>query len=365
MFYFEIAALSGEVSLALFSKMRASASKILAKEKVLREAVEKTAKNADEVEQVELLLRELKIIVNQVDKIVYEPLRFNKLYSISAAALDTALNVSKNIFFYLKNLTRANTETVFYKGVEIFTDSPAKVKVFLEEAAKVLKAKGVKGVEEFFENTGTILSKKRLHSQTGETFICNLIRKKEMNKYYYYEIEDFQYGIKNWNRNETLRGERFECFVTLADKPSVSETIGKNILYADLYVPKALNDTFQANKLDLTDISLGKTMLDDGYAVLKKDLGKDLDGIYGEWLNNPGYKDFGGESVNLTKLKEAMGKQKITKENLEKAAMETVTGKWAASKGFTKAQVLSDSKVYEDLDNNINLLKQLEVIFIK
>jgi hypothetical protein len=98
---------------------------------------------------------------------------------------------------------------------------------------------------------------------------------------------------------------------------------------------------------------------------LKKDLGKDLDGIYGEWLNNPGYKDFGGESVNLTKLKEAMGKQKITKENLEKAAMETVTGKWAASKGFTKAKVVSDKKVYKGLDNNINKLNELEVIFVK
>ncbi len=342
----------------MYKKIKASATKILAKEKVLRESVEN-------VEELELMLKEIRVIANQTDKIVYVPLRFDKLYSISGAALDTALNVSKNIFFYLKNLTKTNTETVFYKGVEVFTDSPAKVKLFLDDAAKILKAKGVKGVEEYFENTGTVLSKKRLHSQTGETFICNLVRKKEINKYYYYEIEDFQYGIQNWNRKQNLKSERFECFVALADKPNVAETVGKNILYADLYVPKALNDTFQANKLDLTDISLGKTMLDDGYAVLKKDLGKDLDGIYGEWLNNPGYKDFGGESVNLTKLKETMGKQKITKENLEKAAMETVTGKWAASKGFTKAKVVSEPEVYKYLNNDINLLKQLEVIFIK
>jgi len=311
------------------------------------------------------LFKELRIIANSADKIIYEPLRFNKLYSISAAVLDGALNISKNIFFYLKNLTKPNTETVFYKGVEIFTDSPAKVKLFLEDATKVLKAKGVNGVEEFFEATGSSLIKKRLHSQTGETFICDLIRKKEMNKYYYYEIENFQYGTKNWNRKNSLKSERFECFVTLANKPEVAETVGKNILYADLYVPKSLNDTFQSNKLDLTDISLGKTMLDDGYAVLKKDLGKDLDGIYGEWLNNPGYKDFGGESINLTKLKEAMKGKKITKENLEKAALETVTGKWATSKGFTKAKVVSDPEVYDELNENINLLTELEVIFVK
>lgn len=360
LFYFEMMALSGELSATLYSKLQTCATRIIAKEKVLKEAAE----NFDETRQIELLLKELRVIANQTEKIVYEPLIFNKLYSFSAAALDGALNVSKNIFFYLKNLIKTNTETVFYKGVEIFTDSPANVKLFLEDAAKVLKAKGVKGVEDFFEATGSSLIKKRLHSQTGETFICDLIRKKEMNKYYY-EIENFQYGTKSWNRKADLRNQRFECFVTLANKPEVAETIGKNILYADLYVPKVLNDTFQANKLDLTDISLGKTMLDDGYAVLKKDLGKDLDGIYAEWLKSSAYKDFGGESVNLTKLKEAMNGKAITKENLEKAAMATVTGKWAASKGFTKAMVVSKSEIYEFLDNNINLLEQLEVIFIK
>jgi hypothetical protein len=153
----------------LYKKIQASATKILAKEKVLRESVEN-------VEELELMLKELRVIANQTDKIVYVPLRFDKLYSISGAALDTALNVSKNIFFYLKNLTKTNTETVFYKGVEIFTDSPAKVKLFLDDAAKVLKAKGVKGVEEFFENTGTVLSKKRLHSQLRKVSrLCGIL----------------------------------------------------------------------------------------------------------------------------------------------------------------------------------------------
>jgi len=114
------------------------------------------------------------------------------------------------------------------------------------------------------------------------------------------------------------------------------------------------------------DISIGKTMLDDGYVMLKKEIGKDLDGIYAEWLKSSAYKDFpNSESVNLYDLKTAMKGKKITKENLEVAAMETVTGKWAASKGFTKAKVVSDSKVYDGLNDNINLLKELEVIFIK
>jgi hypothetical protein len=41
LFYFEIAALSGELSLALYSKLQTSARKILAKEKVLKEAAKK------------------------------------------------------------------------------------------------------------------------------------------------------------------------------------------------------------------------------------------------------------------------------------------------------------------------------------
>lgn len=56
LFYFEIAALSGELSLALYKKIQSSAGKILAKEKVLRESVE----NADEVKQVDKLIEELK-----------------------------------------------------------------------------------------------------------------------------------------------------------------------------------------------------------------------------------------------------------------------------------------------------------------
>ncbi len=50
-----MAALSGEVSLALYSKLQACARKILAKEKFLRDA----AKNADEAKQVDEVIEEL------------------------------------------------------------------------------------------------------------------------------------------------------------------------------------------------------------------------------------------------------------------------------------------------------------------
>ena len=195
MFYLEILSLSGELSVALYSKLQKSALKLVdnpknkAKlEKGLDALVDQKQISKSEANEV---IAHLKIVGNEVEKISYVTLRFDKLYSISAAALDTALNVSKNIFFYLKNLTKANTETVFYKGVEIFTDSPAKVKVFLDDAAKVLKTKGVKGVEEFFESTGSVLTRKRLHSQTGEDYLATLVRHKKGKKYIY-ELEEFQ-----------------------------------------------------------------------------------------------------------------------------------------------------------------------------
>lgn len=56
LFYFEILSLSGELSLALYGKMQQSAKTILAKEKVLR----KTAKNADETKQMDVVVEELR-----------------------------------------------------------------------------------------------------------------------------------------------------------------------------------------------------------------------------------------------------------------------------------------------------------------
>jgi hypothetical protein len=96
-----MAALSGEVSLALFSKLRASASKILAEEKVLREAAEKTAKNADEVEQVDDLIDEL-----------------YKFFDIEGA--------SKTIYKEVKTLEKIYTEgskVNFEKGVKYLNEA--------------------------------------------------------------------------------------------------------------------------------------------------------------------------------------------------------------------------------------------------
>ncbi|WP_415782694.1 hypothetical protein, partial [Flavobacterium jumunjinense] len=212
--------------------------------------------------------------------------------------------------------------------------------------------------------TGSVLTRKRLHSQTGEDYLATLVRHKKGEKYIY-ELEEFKDFKPKWDASAKDPSDKFDCTIKFAEKGH--HTDGKNILYADLFIPKKLGDFMSSYKgTGFKDISLGKTMLDDGYVMLKKEIGKDLDGIYAEWLKSSAYKDFpNSESVNLYDLKTAMKGKKITKENLEEAAFKTFTGSWAKSKGFTKAVVVSENDVYKELNGDINRLKELEVIFIK
>ncbi|MFY8186896.1 MAG: hypothetical protein ACOVLC_02940 [Flavobacterium sp.] len=125
-----MAALSGEVSLALFSKLKASASKILAKEKVLREAAEKTAKNADEAEEIELFIWELRKILNEtgdysarfaskVSKNLDEVSSKIKLFESKIQKLDyeegMLLNNAKKI--EIKNVTQKLESSISWKHI--------------------------------------------------------------------------------------------------------------------------------------------------------------------------------------------------------------------------------------------------------
>lgn len=75
LFYFEILALSGELSVALYSKIQKSAKTILAKEEVLR----KTAKNAEETKQIDEVIEELRNVADN---------RFNQFNSIADPVAD-------------------------------------------------------------------------------------------------------------------------------------------------------------------------------------------------------------------------------------------------------------------------------------
>ncbi len=117
----------------------------------------------------------------------------------------------------------------------------------------------------------------------------------------------------------------------------------KDILYGDLQMPKVVNDNVSG---------LGKIMSEDAYKLLDDKV--DIDGLYGLWKKDPNlYADYGGESINLTKFKNAL-KNGMTE---TEAAFETVTGKVAKKKGFNKVQFSKDF--------NINNLDEVHLIFLK
>ncbi len=62
-----------------------------------------------------------------------------------------------------------------------------------------------------------------------------------------------------------------------------------------------------------------------------------IDGIYGLWLaDDVLYADYGGLSLNLSRFLEAL--DQTMPQNA--AAFETITGQWAASKGFSNVEFM-------------------------
>ncbi len=99
-----------------------------------------------------------------------------------------------------------------------------------------------------------------------------------------------------------------------------------NILYGDLLPPLSVNDNVSG---------LGKTMFDDAFIYFDNQV--ELDGVYGYWkVDADYYADYGGESINLTKFKEALSQGM----SYEEAAFQTITGPWTAEKGFNSVEIL-------------------------
>lgn len=103
-----------------------------------------------------------------------------------------------------------------------------------------------------------------------------------------------------------------------------------------------------------------------GFVSLQKNLGKEFDGIYGLYVKNSSYAAYGGESLNLTKFKQAMQGKPITQENIIEAIKQIHPYKLAKSKGFDKIELKTTMEEFENLkDNNIMNLKELKVIYRK
>ncbi|TPN89251.1 fibronectin type III domain-containing protein [Aquimarina algicola] len=122
-----------------------------------------------------------------------------------------------------------------------------------------------------------------------------------------------------------------------------SKLKSKDILYGDLQMPKVVNNNVSG---------LGKIMNTDAFKLLDNKV--EIDGFYGLFKKDVNlYKDYGGESINLTKFKEALN-QGMTK---EQAAFETTIGKFAKEKGFNKVEF--------DPDFTIDNLDEVHIIFYK
>ncbi|KFF14121.1 hypothetical protein IW15_01365 [Chryseobacterium soli] len=277
------------------------------------------------------------------------------LYGLSSAA--------KRIIFAVEKVFESQRSIcVFFKGAEIFRGSKAEAKVFMDNAVAIYKNEGQTAMENFFFAERTSQTNRLLHSQTKvgdmDTFVGTLIKKKS-NLEYNYELHDFQYGKKQWTAHDKIDDDKFLC------KVYIMKDNGKNLYSGDFFIPPSLNATLQANKAEMTDISLGKTMYDDGFVSLQKDLGKEFEGIYGLYQKSSAYVAYGGESVNLTKFKQAMQGKQITKENIIEAVKQITPYKWAKEKGFDKIELKTPMIKFDELSGDINKLEELKVIYYK
>jgi hypothetical protein len=148
-------------------------------------------------------------------------------------------------------------------------------------------------------------------------------------------------------------------FSELADKVTVPKTL--NVLYMDFFIPKSVNDLIKAQEDLFGKVSVGFEMFDDSYKFFKVKVGKELDGIYGEWIKSPAYAEYGGESINLKRFRDAIN----AGETDEVAAFKTVTGEWANSKGFTKVKFFKNQNEFTPQLDRFDLNNRVEVLFYK
>ncbi|WP_444671212.1 hypothetical protein [Flavobacterium columnare] len=301
----------------------------------------------------------------------YKPLSIKVLYvqfPETILALYTIKTGRKILFYIEKVIESAFSTTIFFKGAEIYSGSKKGAQEFMETALNVYKNEGQIAMENFFFAERASEKTRLLHSQTGETYLGKLARKYG-NGEYHYELHKLDPSLHNqaeWVRFDMLNSKNnFRCDVKFADSRTYPLIENKKYFYADIFIPPNLNATLQANKTGLTDLSLGETIINDGFAALSKDAGKELDGIFGVWQKNSSYVDYpGGESVNLHTLKYEMLGKPITKENLEAAALKTFTGKWAKSKGYGKPELYNADNQIRELLKLGDIEKVNEIVFI-
>jgi len=320
--------------------------------------------NRFNIESYEVIKDDVKIIKG-IQK-TYKPLSLPQVFpSVIFPPAVTALyglsSATRRIMFTIERVIQSQKSvTIFFKGAEVFTGGRSAAKEFLDAAVVVYKNEGQAAMENFFFAERASENTRILHSQTGKTPIGELVKQEKLGgEYYYYELHDFKFGKPKWTRNDPVEADKFVCEV------SVVKQNGESLYTGDFFIPPSLNTTIQNNKVDITDISLGELMYNDGFVSLQKNLGKEFDGIYGLYVKNSNYDAYGGESINLTKFKKAMEGKPITEENIIEAIKQIHPYKLAKSKGFDKIELKTTMQEFDDLLGDINKLDELKVIYRK
>lgn len=164
-----------------------------------------------------------------------------------------------------------------------------------------------------------------------------------------YITRNMQYGAKkgityNFNAIKEAgtikKGSKIDlkCEVKLLDSESAKKLRlnvkeGEEILYSDFNIPSKINEQYSG---------LGKIVFDDAHTFMKNSKKvPEINGMFGVWLKHPEYYvHYGGESINLKKFWKAVDSGM----NEEKAAFETITGKWAKENGYTKVVFFEKNK---------------------
>ncbi len=190
--------------------------------------------------------------------------------------------------------------------------------IILSDINQLGKANKIQLVDETGENIGFITRNMRYGAKKGITYEFNALKESG--------------AIKKGSKTD------LNCEIKLLDSESAKQydlVVKQNeeILYLDFNIPAKINDQYSG---------LGKIIFDDAHTFMQNSKKvPEINGMFGVWIKYPEYYvHYGGESINLKKFWKAIESGM----DEEKAAFETVTGKWAKEQGYTKVVFFEKNK---------------------
>jgi len=185
--------------------------------------------------------------------------------------------------------------------------------IILSDINELGKANKIQLVDETGESVGYITRNMRYGAKKGITYEFNALKETG--------------AIKKGSKTD------LNCEIKLLDSESAKQydlpvKQNEEILYLDFNIPAKINDQYSG---------LGKIIFADAHSFMQNSKKvPEINGMFGVWIKYPEYyAHYGGESINLKKFWKAIENGM----DEEKAAFETITGKWAKENRYTKAEI--------------------------